>query len=159
MTIEDKDEIESMEVIDIGLEQAEYLQTIGEGWAFPLRRFMNEIELMECLHMNTVTDEETGLKHPLSVPITQPITTEQKEKITGKSKVALKCTEISPNVLAVIEEPECFPNRKEEISSRTFGTQSVKHPKVERIMAQGDWLLSGKKMKFLKSVEFNDGMD
>jgi len=61
--------------------------------------------------------------------------------------------------LAVIEEPEFYPNRKEEISARTFGTQSVKHPKVERIMAQGDWLLTGKKMRFLKHVEFNDGID
>jgi len=29
--------------------QTEFLQTIGEGWAFPLNRFMNEMELLECL--------------------------------------------------------------------------------------------------------------
>ena len=47
-------------------------------------------------------------------------------------------------MIAVIEEPVFFENRKEEISARVFGTQSTKHPKVERIMAQGDFLISGK---------------
>jgi ATP sulfurylase len=35
--------------ININTEQAEYVQTIGEGWAFPLNRFMNEMELLESL--------------------------------------------------------------------------------------------------------------
>ena len=52
-----------------------------------------------------------------------------------------------------------FDNRKEEICSRVFGTQSKKHPKVERIMKQGDFLISGKSMRFIEHVKFNDGMD
>jgi len=36
MTIEEKDEFEKLEVLDIDVEQVQYLQTIGEGWAFPL---------------------------------------------------------------------------------------------------------------------------
>ena len=70
MTIEEKDEFEGLEVLDIDVEQVQYLQTIGEGWAFPLKRFMNELELLEVMHMNTLIDQETGEKHLLSVPIT-----------------------------------------------------------------------------------------
>lgn len=70
MTIEEKAEFEALEVLDIELEQAEYLQTIGEGWANPLNRFMNELELLEVMHMKTLTDQTTGERHLLSVPIT-----------------------------------------------------------------------------------------
>jgi 3'-phosphoadenosine 5'-phosphosulfate synthase len=159
MTIDEKEEFELLEVLDIDLEQAEYLQTIGEGWAYPLERFMNEIELLEVMHMKTLTEQPSGTKHLLSVPITQSVTKQQKQKLEGKSKIGLKCSKISNQLLAVIEEPVFFENRKEEISARFFGTQSVKHPKVERIMAQGDFLISGKSMRFLQHIKFNDGMD
>ena len=52
--------------IDIDIQQAQYLQTIGDGWAFPLQRFMNETELLESLHMKTVSDAN-GERHLLSV--------------------------------------------------------------------------------------------
>jgi ATP sulfurylase len=69
--------------------------------------------------------------------------------LKNEKKIALKCTKVSPNVLAVIENPVFFDNRKEEISTRTFGTSSVKHPKVERIYAQGDYLVSGSRTRFV----------
>lgn len=62
-------------------------------------------------------------------------------------------------MLAIIENPVFFENRKEEICTRTFGTSSLKHPKVERIMAQGDYLVSGSKTRFVKEIKFNDGLD
>jgi ATP sulfurylase len=49
MTITEKDEIAKLPVLDIDIEQAQYLQTISEGWAYPLARFMNEAELLEVL--------------------------------------------------------------------------------------------------------------
>lgn len=95
MTIEEKAEFGALEVLDIELEQAEYLQTIGEGWAHPLERFMNELELLEVLHMKTLTDQKTGERHLLSVPITQPVSAEDKERLSGKAKVAIKCSALS----------------------------------------------------------------
>jgi ATP sulfurylase len=71
----------------------------------------------------------------------------------------LKCSRISEDILAVIEDPVFFDNRKEEINTRTFGTTSLKHPKVERINAQGDFLVSGAKTRFIKEIQFNDGLD
>lgn len=84
--------------------------------------------------MKTITDSN-GKRQLFSVPITQDVTKEQAQELKGEKKIALKCSKLSPEVLAVIEEPVFFENRKEEISARIFGTQSVKHCKVERIMA------------------------
>jgi len=83
---------------------------------------MNEMELLEVMHMNTLTDAETGEKHLLSVPLTQYATAEDKERLSGKERVAIKCSAISDQVLAVIEGPCFFDNRREEISARSFGT-------------------------------------
>lgn len=84
--------------------------------------------------MKTLTDS-VGNKSLFSVPITQHVTKEQFLELKGEKAVALRCSSISDRVLAVIENPVFFANRKEEISARTFGTFSEKHPKVERIMA------------------------
>lgn len=92
LTVDEKAAFEPMEVLDIDLESAQWLQTIGEGWAWPLNRFMNEIELLECMHLNTVTDRNTGERHMLSVPITLPVDTKDKLRMEGKPKVALKCS-------------------------------------------------------------------
>ncbi len=110
------------------------------------------------MHMKMITDDD-GKKHILSVPITQHVTAGEKEKLEGKHKIAIKCTQLSNDILAVIEEPVFFENRKEEISTRVFGTFGTTHPKIERILTQGDYLVSGEKMHFIRDVEFNDGID
>lgn len=148
MTDAEKEEFNALPTLEIeDLEQVHYLHTIAEGWAFPLERFMNEQEFIESMNMNTITDKD-GKKHILSVPITHHITTEQKEQFKDAKRIALKCSAISPDVLAVIEEPEFYDNRKEEICTKTFGTRSKLHPKIERIEQQGDVLISGKSMRF-----------
>jgi 3'-phosphoadenosine 5'-phosphosulfate synthase len=72
----------------------------------------------------------------------------------------LRCPSVcNGDVLAIIENPVFFENRKEEISARIFGTFSTKHPKIERIMQQGDFLISGSRMRYVKKIEFADGLD
>ena len=83
---------------------------------------MNEMELLEVMHMRTLTDPETGERHLLSVPITQALSAQDKERFAGKEKIALKCSKISDEILAIVEGPCFFDNRKEEISARVFGT-------------------------------------
>jgi 3'-phosphoadenosine 5'-phosphosulfate synthase len=145
--------------IDMDKERLEYLQTIADGWAYPLTGFMNEIQLVESMHMNTVTDAN-GNKHLFSVPITLPITNEQYEALKGEAKITLKCSSVlGDEVVAILEEPTFFANRKEEICARTFGTLSAKHVKAERIMAEGDWLVSAKRTIHTQRIHFNDGMD
>ena len=48
---------------------------------------------------------------------------------------------------------------KEEIATRTFGCFETSHPYVERIMAQGEWLISGESMDFIEKIMWNDGID
>ena len=156
---EEQAALKELPSIDLDEEQVQYLQTIGQGWAYPLTKFMDEMQLLEVLQMNTLTDRTTSKKHLFSVPITQHVTAEQAEKFKSEKRLALKCSKVSEDVLAVIEEPVFFANRKEEISTRTFGTFSQKHDKIENIMKQGDFLVSGKSMTFTAEVKFNDGYD
>merc|ERR1711957_346874 len=98
--------------------------------------------------------------HLLSVPITQFLSTEEKDAMKDAPAVALVCDEVmGGEVLAVIHKPTFFANRKEEIFTRTFGCFSKMHPKIENIITQGDWLISGESMHFCKHVMFNDGID
>lgn len=158
VTADEAAEFANLKVLDIDRTQAEFLQTVGEGWAFPLNRFMNELELLECLQLKTITDN-VGKKHLLSTPITQPVSADQKAALEGESKIAIKCSAIGDDVLAVIEKPVFFDNRKEEICTRTFGTFSANHPRAQVICEQGDFLISGESMRFTKKIMFNDNMD
>lgn len=110
------------------------------------------------MNMNTVTDKD-GKKHILSVPITQPVTAEQKAELEGHSRIAIRCPKISDDVLVVVESPEFFDNRKEEIATKTFGTRSLNHQYIAKMETQGDFLLSGKSMRFCQRIKFNDGLD
>lgn len=134
--------------------QAEFVQTIGEGWANPLKRFMNEMELLECMNKKTLTID--GKVHLMSVPITQHCTDAQKKEFTGAEHVTLT---YEGKAIAIINKPEFYENRKEEIATRTFGCFETSHPYVERIMAQGEWLISGESMDFIEKIMWNDGID
>jgi 3'-phosphoadenosine 5'-phosphosulfate synthase len=101
-------EAETLEFIDLDIHQVQYLQTISEGWAYPLTGFMNEMQLVESMHMKTVTDA-LGKRHLLSVPITQHVTSEQKAALEKQSKIALRCTALGDNsVYAVMHKPTFF---------------------------------------------------
>jgi 3'-phosphoadenosine 5'-phosphosulfate synthase len=113
---------------------------------------MDELQLLEVMQMKTLTDGE-GNKHLFSVPITQSLTKEEYETLKGEKKIALRCKDVlGGDVLAVIENPVFFENRKEEISTRIFGTFSLKHPKIERIMEQGDYLVSGSRIRYVRKI-------
>jgi 3'-phosphoadenosine 5'-phosphosulfate synthase len=87
------------------------------------------------------------------------VSKDEHDALKAEKKIAIKCTKISQNVIAVIENPVFFENRKEEISARVYGTFSLKHPKIERVFSQGDFLVSGSKMRFIEEIKFNDDMD
>jgi 3'-phosphoadenosine 5'-phosphosulfate synthase len=94
----------------------------------------------------------------MSVPITQHCTKEFKEQCEkdGAKNVALT---YNGDIVAIVNGAEFFDNRKEEICTRTFGTFSQNHPMAERIMKQGDFLISGASMDFPKRIMWNDGLD
>lgn len=75
LTEEQLKEFDEIKSIEVDTEQAEYIQTLGQGWAFPLYKFMDELQLLEVMQMKTLTDSN-GEKHLFSVPITQYVTKE-----------------------------------------------------------------------------------
>jgi len=134
--------------------QTEFLQTVGEGWAYPLNRFMNEMELLECLQMKTLT--VNGERHLMSCPITQHCTKEFKEANEKADAIALTWND---KVVAIINGPQFFDNRHEEICTRTFGCFEKSHPMAENIVNQGPFLVSGESMDFVAHIQWNDGLD
>jgi len=116
---------------------------------------MNELEFLESMQMKTITDKQ-GKRHLVSVPITMHVNEEQKALIGDAKKFAIKYKGV---IYAVVNEPEFYENRKEEVCARTFGSFSPNHAGAEPIMKQGEWLVSGASMHFTKRVQFDDGMD
>ena len=118
---------------------------------------MNERQLLEVLHFKTLTiDGNTNVQ---AVPITLPVTQEEHDACKDAAAVALR-NGANGKLMAVIKKPEFFTNRKEEVSTRLFGTFSAKHPKIERIMEQGPFCVSGERLVVLeKRIVFNDGLD
>lgn len=58
MSDQEKEEFSKLPFIELeDLEDLHYLQTISEGWAYPLDRFMNEQEFLEMMNMNMVRDQ------------------------------------------------------------------------------------------------------
>lgn len=147
-----------MPVLDLDMHTVQYLQTVSEGWAHPLEGFMNELQLVESMNMKTVTDKN-GKKHLMSVPITCHVTKEQKEALSGKAAIAIKCTLVSDKILAVMNKPTFFENRKEEITTRLFGCASKEHAGAQPFWKQGDWLVSAESTRFFVRIQFNDGLD
>jgi len=140
--------------LELAQMETEFLQTIGEGWAYPLKGFMNEMELLECLQMKTLT--VNGERHLMSVPITQHCSEEFKKANENADHIALKW---NGQIVAIINKPVFFENRTEEICTRTFGCFETSHPMAENIMAQGPWLISGESTDFCSKIVWNDGLD
>lgn len=148
---------EEMDSIVIDEERVQLLHCLADGWTGKLKCFMNEIQLLEALHYKAVTATD-GQRFLHSVPITCHVSLEDKEKYTGSERLALRHYATN-EVLAVIEKPEFYTNRKEEICARLFGTQSKLHPKVECVLQEHDYLLTGSSLKVIKKILYNDGLD
>lgn len=116
---------------------------------------MSEQELLESMNMNTITDSN-GDRHMLSVPLTLSISKEQREELAGQDNIAVTWGD---DIVATIHEPEFFDNRKEEIATKTFGTRSLKHPRIKVMEEEGDFLISGKRMRFTQRIRYADGLD
>jgi hypothetical protein len=48
-TEEERKEFANLKSIEIDTEQIEYLQTLAQGWAYPLNKFMDELQLLEVI--------------------------------------------------------------------------------------------------------------
>ena len=165
-----------------------WLQTIAEGWAAPLKGFMREGELLQTLHFNSILVDPhnlTGTKDiyskktnmqdfesvppkrvSMSVPIVLPCTQYTKDAIEkeidllkGSNRVAsVALVGKHGQFLGVLRNPEVYANRKEEIVSRLFGVIDMGHPYISHIYSGGDWLIGGE-IELVERIRYNDGLD
>lgn len=158
-----------------------WLQTIGEGWASPLKGFMREGTLLETLHFNSILTDPFNVtgnvdRHEkktdfanfpdhmptnrvsMPIPITLSRTSYTKTAIesSGKSAVAL-VTQMGETV-AILRDPEIYENRKEEIVTRMYGVIDFDHPYIRHIYSGGDYLIGGE-IELLDRIRYNDGLD
>jgi len=77
-------------------------------------------------------------------------------EIEGADEIALVAADGS--IVATMAKPEVYEHRKEERAGRTFGITHGGHPYIKLINDSGDWLVGGK-IKVLKAITYNDGMD
>jgi 3'-phosphoadenosine 5'-phosphosulfate synthase len=157
-----------------------WLQTIAEGWAAPLKGFMREGTLLQTMHFNSILVDPhniTGSKSfnemktnfldfktvppkrvSMSVPIVLPITQFTKREIEASGKTAVALYNKHGKILGILRNPEIYVNRKEEIVSRIFGVVDRGHPYIKHIYDGGDWLLGGE-IELLQRIKYNDGLD
>ncbi|XP_054157869.1 bifunctional 3'-phosphoadenosine 5'-phosphosulfate synthase 2-like [Oppia nitens] len=130
----------------------QWIQVLSEGWAPPLKGFMRETEYLQCLHFGLLVNK--GIKNQ-SIPIVLAIGDEDKENLTGQTKVALK---YGDQLVAIIEDIEIYEHRKEERVASVFKTTNSGHPYIKMIMQMGNWLLGGD-LRVFRRIQWNDGLD
>lgn len=157
-----------------------WLQTVAEGWAAPLRGFMREGTLLQTMHFNSILVDPlniTGSKGmneqqtdfldfktvppkrvSMSVPIVLPCTDFTKDMIESSGKKSVALVTKHGNFVGLLHNPEIYANRKEEIVSRIFGVIDFKHPYISHIYSGGDWLIGGE-IELFERIKYNDGLD
>lgn len=158
-----------------------WLQTIGEGWAAPLKGFMREGTLLETLHFNSILvdtfnltnnaikhERKTDFQHftehapptrvSMSLPIVLSVTDFTKLNVeeSGAKDVAL-VTQMG-HIVAILSDPEIYNNRMEEIVTRMYGVIDPGHPYIKHLYSGGDFLMGGE-VELLDRIRYNDGLD
>lgn len=143
-----------LEVLPLSEEELQWVHVLAEGWASPLDGFMTEKQYLQSTHFEHLVID--GEYVPMPVPIVKTCTAEEKARIAGKEQIALAGADGS--IVAVLSNPEVYTHLKEERAGRTFGITHPGHPYIGLINAGGDFLVGGK-IKVLKSIKYDDGMD
>eukprot|EP00754_Rhynchopus_humris_P011506 Rhum_TRINITY_DN14236_c0_g1::Rhum_TRINITY_DN14236_c0_g1_i2::g.74663::m.74663/K13811/PAPSS; 3'-phosphoadenosine 5'-phosphosulfate synthase len=110
---------------------------------------------------------KNGERVNMPVPIVLPLSSQtrmlinravQKGKEAGK-RVQLVLVSPAGESVAVLNDPEVYDFRKEEMIARSWGSWDLNHPYIkENIMAAGDYLLGGELSK-IRRIKFRDGLD
>ncbi|KAM7534617.1 hypothetical protein Aperf_G00000114027 [Anoplocephala perfoliata] len=133
----------------------QWIQVLAEGWASPLRGFMRETEYLQVLFFGGLVEGHHKFDN-LSIPIVLAITNEDRNRLSASLK-HITLTYLQKPV-AILQNIEFFPHRKEERCNRIFGICDRGHPAIDQIMSSGDWLVGGD-LKVFEKIVWNDGLD
>ncbi|CAF0848679.1 unnamed protein product [Brachionus calyciflorus] len=140
--------------LNINLIELQWLQVLSEGWAHPLRGFMNEDDYLQTLHFNCI--KRNGKVINQSVPIVLSCNETDKQNLADKKEVTLK---YNGKIVGFMTNLSIFPHRKEERCARQFGLVHRGHPYQKYIFEEcGDWLIGGD-LHVFERVKWEDGLD
>ncbi|XP_039294144.1 bifunctional 3'-phosphoadenosine 5'-phosphosulfate synthase [Nilaparvata lugens] len=145
--LEEADNLSELEITHLDLQ---WLQVLVEGWAYPLKGFMNEDQYLRTLHFNSLTEEINQ-----SVPIVLAVSGEDKQRLEGETAITLA---YRGQRYAIMRNLQFYKHRKEERICRQFGTSHPNHPYIKLINESGDWLVGGD-IEALERIRWNDGLD
>lgn len=127
---------------------------------------MRANEYLQCINFGLLIKEKI---HNQTIPIVLPITDEDKATLENipngggddveHSQIA-KCVTLKyeGKIIALLEDYEIYPHRKEERAAAIFKTTNPGHPSIRMIMDSGDWLIGGD-VKVFDRIRWGDGLD
>lgn len=132
-------EAESMPRLELTELDLQWVQVLSEGWAYPLRGFMRERELLQCQHFGCLV-QDVFINQ--TVPIVLAVSTGDKERLSsppansqtqteGEQRASDVALVYKGAIVAVLRAPEYYPYRKEELVCHTFGTTNAQHPSIK----------------------------
>ncbi|KAF1739899.1 hypothetical protein MXB_2500 [Myxobolus squamalis] len=143
----------------------QWVQVLAEGWAHPLKGFMNETQYLQSLHFSMIKgilfcrniDESNMTWHTMPLPIVLSIDDDKKQTIEESGKKGIKLI-FDQKTIGMMTKIQIYPHRKEERVARKFSISSTNHPVIKMIMDNGDWLIGGELTVFNK-ITWDDGLD
>lgn len=126
----------SLPVVTLSAKQACDLEMIAIGAFSPLTGFVGQADFESIC-------KRTRLANGLvwSVPITLAVDEATKASLKVGGKAALKHKD--GTLLGLISVTEIYAHDKKLEIPNVFGTEDPKHPGVEAVLAEGDWLVAG----------------
>ena len=125
-------EAEGLPRLELSELDLQWVQVLSEGWAYPLRGFMRERELLQSLHFGCLV-QDVFINQ--TVPIVLALSTADKQRLAPDSGDERRAGDVAlvyrGAVVAVLRAPEYYPHRKEERVCHTFGTTSAEHPSIK----------------------------
>ncbi|XP_017488239.1 PREDICTED: bifunctional 3'-phosphoadenosine 5'-phosphosulfate synthase-like, partial [Rhagoletis zephyria] len=131
----------------------QWVQVLSEGWATPLKGFMRADEYLQCINFGLLIKDKI---HNQTIPIVLAIDEAAKGRIEEKKGVTLT---YGGQAVALLEDYEIFPHRKEERAAAVFKTTNPGHPSIRMILDSGDWLIGGDLRVLVRKVVWGDGLD
>ncbi|RZF35617.1 hypothetical protein LSTR_LSTR005145 [Laodelphax striatellus] len=145
-----QEEAGNLSELEISSVDLQWLQVLAEGWAYPLKGFMNEDQYLRTLHFNSLSEEINQ-----SVPIVLALNGEDKQRLDGETAITLV---YQGTRYAIMRNLQFYKHRKEERICRQFGTSHPNHPYIKLINESGDWLVGGE-IEALERIRWNDDLD
>ncbi len=131
-----REEAKEMPHREITLDDARDIANIAHGVFSPLEGYMTREDFLNVLEEGRLSNDL-----PWTIPVVMDVDKQEIEEILEGDEIALF---YEGRPLAILEVEEIYPYDKKEYAQKVFGTTSIEHPGVARIMEKNEHLVGGK---------------